>query len=167
MAHQETENVSSTAVAEPEVPLTEKAEKPKRDPRKKAEAKVEEAPAVEEAAVVEAAPAVEAAPEVAAEAPEAAPAANVEAAPTEPVPPAPVNGNGNGNGRYKQQTAAAAVPSAEMVDIRGLKEMKLPDLTKMAKEQGVENATGMRKQDLIFSILQAQTEKLGLIFAEC
>src|SRR5436305_3584935 len=154
MAHQETEIESSTAVAEPELPVAEKPEKPKRAPRKKAEAKAEEAPAVE------------AAPEVAAEAPEAAPAANVEAAPTEPVPPAPVNGNGNGNGRYKQQAAPVVAPSAEMVDIRGLKEMKLPDLTKMAKEQGVENATGMRKQDLIFSILQAQTEKLGLIFSE-
>jgi len=47
-----------------------------------------------------------------------------------------------------------------------LKEMKLPDLTRVAKELGVENATGMRKQDLIFSILQAQTEKSGLIFSE-
>src|SRR5207253_6250345 len=35
-----------------------------------------------------------------------------------------------------------------------------------AKDLGVENATGMRKQDLIFSILQAQTEKMGLIFSE-
>src|SRR5438105_3998790 len=51
--------------------------------------------------------------------------------------------------------------AAETLDIRVLKEMKLPDLTKLAKDLGVENATGMRKQDLIFSILQAQTEKSG------
>jgi transcription termination factor Rho len=57
-------------------------------------------------------------------------------------------------------------PAAETLDIRVLKEMKLPDLTRVAKELGVENATGMRKQDLIFSILQAQTEKSGLIFSE-
>jgi transcription termination factor Rho len=57
-------------------------------------------------------------------------------------------------------------PSSETLDIRVLKEMKLPDLTRVAKELGVENATGMRKQDLIFSILQAQTEKSGLIFSE-
>ena len=44
--------------------------------------------------------------------------------------------------------------------------MKLPDLTKLAKEHGIENATGMRKQDLIFSILQVQTERSGLIFSE-
>ncbi|MGZ4779242.1 MAG: transcription termination factor Rho, partial [Thermoanaerobaculia bacterium] len=44
--------------------------------------------------------------------------------------------------------------------------MKLPDLSRVAKELGVENATGMRKQDLIFAVLQAQTEKSGLIFSE-
>jgi transcription termination factor Rho len=56
--------------------------------------------------------------------------------------------------------------AAETLDIRLLKDMKLPDLSRTAKELGVENATGMRKQDLIFSILQAQTEKSGLIFSE-
>ncbi len=167
MAHQETENESSAAVAEPEVPVAEKPEKPKRAPRKKAEAKVEEAPAVE------AAP--EAPVESTVETP--APAANVEAAQTEPAPEPHANGNvgnvngnvnGNGNGRYKQQasTSPLLTPAAETVDIRVLKEMKLPDLTKMAKEHGIENATGMRKQDLIFAILQAQTEKSGLIFSE-
>ena len=56
--------------------------------------------------------------------------------------------------------------AAETLDIRVLKEMKLPELTKVAKEHGIENATGMRKQDLIFSVLQVQTEKSGLIFSE-
>src|SRR5687767_13625368 len=64
-------------------------------------------------------------------------------------------------GKRGEQTQAA-----ETLDIRVLKEMKLPDLTKLAKEHGIENATGMRKQDLIFSILQAQTERSGLIFSE-
>jgi transcription termination factor Rho len=66
------------------------------------------------------------------------------------------------------QTEQPRVPqkASELLDIRALKEMKLPDLTRVAKEHGVENATGMRKQDLIFSVLQAQTEKSGLIFSE-
>ncbi|HYU24494.1 MAG TPA: Rho termination factor N-terminal domain-containing protein, partial [Thermoanaerobaculia bacterium] len=67
------------------------------------------------------------------------------------------------------EDAGATIPkpsASETLDIRVLKEMKLPDLTRVAKELGVENATGMRKQDLIFSILQAQTEKSGLIFSE-
>jgi transcription termination factor Rho len=54
----------------------------------------------------------------------------------------------------------------ETLDIRGLKEMKLTEITQAAKELGIENAAGMRKQDLIFSILQAQTERSGLIFSE-
>jgi transcription termination factor Rho len=36
----------------------------------------------------------------------------------------------------------------------------------VAKDLGVAGATGMRKQELIFKILQAQTEQSGLIFSE-
>ena len=44
--------------------------------------------------------------------------------------------------------------------------MSIAELTQIAKDLGVEGAAGMRKQELIFKILQAQTEKSGLIFAE-
>jgi len=56
--------------------------------------------------------------------------------------------------------------SVEALDIRALKEMNISQLTQIGKDMGVEGATGMRKQELIFKILQAQTEKSGLIFAE-
>ena len=52
------------------------------------------------------------------------------------------------------------------LDIRVLKEMSISELTDIAKDLNVEGAAGMRKQELIFKILQAQTEKSGLIFAE-
>ena len=39
-------------------------------------------------------------------------------------------------------------------------------LTHVARELDVPNATGMRKQDLIFQILKAQTEQSGFIFSE-
>ncbi|MCX8117812.1 MAG: transcription termination factor Rho [Desulfobacterota bacterium] len=52
------------------------------------------------------------------------------------------------------------------MDIKELKKMKINELTKIARELNVEGASGMRKQDLIFAILQAQTEKNGLIFGE-
>ncbi len=52
------------------------------------------------------------------------------------------------------------------LDIRSLKDMNIAQLTQVAKDLGVDGATGMRKQELIFKILQAQTEKSGLIFAE-
>jgi len=54
----------------------------------------------------------------------------------------------------------------DTLDIRDLDEIKIPQLLKIARDLEVENATGMRKQDLIFKILQAQTEKKGLIFSE-
>jgi len=52
------------------------------------------------------------------------------------------------------------------LDIRELKEMVIAELVQIAKDLGVEGATGTRKQELIFKVLQAQTEKSGLIFAE-
>jgi len=52
------------------------------------------------------------------------------------------------------------------MNILELKEKKINELNKLAKQLNVEGATGMRKQDLIFAILQAQTEKNGLIYGE-
>ncbi|MGH9860408.1 MAG: transcription termination factor Rho [Candidatus Acidiferrales bacterium] len=47
-----------------------------------------------------------------------------------------------------------------------LKEKNITDLAKIAKELNIPGASGMRKQELIFEILRAQTEKNGLIFSE-
>jgi len=47
-----------------------------------------------------------------------------------------------------------------------LKEKNISELMDMAKTFGIGGATGMRKQDLIFSILQAQTEQNGVIYGE-
>jgi transcription termination factor Rho len=47
-----------------------------------------------------------------------------------------------------------------------LKDKNIKELMGMAREYGVEGASTMRKQELIFAILQAQTEKNGLIYAE-
>jgi transcription termination factor Rho len=54
----------------------------------------------------------------------------------------------------------------ELMDISELKEMSISKLTHIAKDLDIPGATGMRKQELIFKILQAQTEKSGLIFSE-
>ncbi len=54
----------------------------------------------------------------------------------------------------------------DLLDIADLKEMNISKLTQIAKDLDVPGATGMRKQELIFKILQAQTEKSGLIFSE-
>src|SRR5256886_5470923 len=55
---------------------------------------------------------------------------------------------------------------AATMDIAQLKEMNISALTQVAKDLNIQGASGMRKQELIFKILQAQTEKSGFIFSE-
>ncbi len=52
------------------------------------------------------------------------------------------------------------------MDIAELKTKKIAELTKMAQEMGVTGITGLRKSELIFKIIEKQTEKEGLIFSE-
>jgi len=52
------------------------------------------------------------------------------------------------------------------MNIVELKEKKISELNQMAKAFKIEGAAGMRKQDLIFALLQAEIEKTGLIFGE-
>ena len=47
-----------------------------------------------------------------------------------------------------------------------LKDKKIRELTQMAKKYHIDGAAGMRKQELIFALLQAEIEKDGLIFGE-
>ncbi len=52
------------------------------------------------------------------------------------------------------------------MNIVELKDKKISELTDMAKSFNIEGAAGMRRQDLVFALLQAQIEKDGLIFGE-
>ncbi|PLX51965.1 MAG: transcription termination factor Rho [Desulfobacteraceae bacterium] len=52
------------------------------------------------------------------------------------------------------------------MNIVELKEKKIRELNLLAKEFKIDGAAGMRKQDLIFALLQAEIEKTGLIFGE-
>ena len=52
------------------------------------------------------------------------------------------------------------------MEIAELKTMSIAALTKLAKDLNVNGVSGLKKQDLIFRILQAKTEKEGLIFGE-
>jgi transcription termination factor Rho len=56
--------------------------------------------------------------------------------------------------------------NGEPLNIQELKEMNIQSLNKISKALEIEGATGMRKQELIFQILKAQTERSGLIFSE-
>jgi transcription termination factor Rho len=61
---------------------------------------------------------------------------------------------------------AAPPPKAPTLNISDLKDMSIQKLTQVAKDLNVVGATGMRKQDLIFQILKAQTEQSGFLFSE-
>ncbi len=52
------------------------------------------------------------------------------------------------------------------MNLQELKEKKSNELTIIAKGLNIEGASSLRKQELIFAILNAQTEKNGLIFGE-
>src|ERR1051326_6210958 len=52
------------------------------------------------------------------------------------------------------------------MNLSELKEKSIPDLNALARDLNVQNHSGLRKQELIFKILQAQAEKDGLIYAE-
>ncbi|MFZ2633268.1 MAG: transcription termination factor Rho [Desulfosalsimonadaceae bacterium] len=52
------------------------------------------------------------------------------------------------------------------MNILELKNTKISELTRMAKKFNIDNAGGMKKQELIFSLLQAHIEQNGLIYGE-
>ncbi|MDA2929575.1 transcription termination factor Rho, partial [Acidobacteria bacterium AH-259-O06] len=52
------------------------------------------------------------------------------------------------------------------MNIQELKELNIQALNRIAKDLGIPGSAGMRKQELIFQILKAQTERSGLIFSE-
>ena len=62
--------------------------------------------------------------------------------------------------------SVAALPRGGSMNIVELKEKTISELSGIARILNVVGASGLRKQELIFKILEAQTEKSGLIFAE-
>ena len=65
-----------------------------------------------------------------------------------------------------QQASRSPREETAAVDLAALKEMNITQLNQLAKELGVEGTAGLRKQELIFKVLQGKAEKSGLIFSE-
>src|SRR6266487_1100050 len=82
----------------------------------------------------------------------------------------PENENGTTDAASPDPQAPAAdgsrPPKTQTLNINDLKDMSIQKLTQVAKDLNVAGATGMRKQDLIFQILKAQTEMSGFMFSE-
>src|SRR5207302_5535174 len=78
-----------------------------------------------------------------------APPASAASAPPASAPPA---------------STAPAPPSG--LNLKLLKDKKISELAQLARDFNVEGSSAMRKQELIFAILQAQTEQNGFIYGE-
>src|SRR4030067_2552921 len=52
------------------------------------------------------------------------------------------------------------------MNIAELKDKTISELNIIAKDLGVQGASGLRKQELMFKVIEAQTQKNGLIFGE-
>jgi transcription termination factor Rho len=57
-------------------------------------------------------------------------------------------------------------PTRRTMNLNELKRMNIKDLTHMAHEFSIEGASNMRRQELIFALLQSQAEKKGEIYGE-
>ena len=66
------------------------------------------------------------------------------------------------------QTQSQPQPQGQedQLDITKLKNMSVAELSKYARDMGINGISGIRKQDLIFKILQGKAEKAGLMFGE-
>ncbi len=53
-----------------------------------------------------------------------------------------------------------------MLDLDSLKSLKISELAQVAQELGIQGTSGLKKQELIFKILEEQTAQEGLIFSE-
>jgi transcription termination factor Rho len=78
---------------------------------------------------------------------------------------APGAGHQHG-GHRRNKPPAQAKNGSPTLDLVELKDMSIQRLNQVAKDMNVAGAAGLRKQELIFKILQTQAEKSGLIFSE-
>ena len=140
----------------------EKAERPQ--PQEKAEraakAQSQSQSQAQQAQQAQAQPPVQAQPPAPAQAPAQAPPQEKNPATIEE--PRVDHGVPGARKRHPPQ-AKNGSPTLDLVE---LKEMSIQKLNQIGKDFNVTGAAGLRKQELIFKILQAQAEKSGLIFSE-
>ena len=65
-----------------------------------------------------------------------------------------------------EQVAVAEGSTESVIDLNSLYKMDNQKLVSAAKDLGITGSTSMRKQELIFEIMKAQSERSGLVFAE-
>jgi transcription termination factor Rho len=90
-------------------------------------------------------------------------ATGAPAPPAEATPAALPPGAITSQRRKPPQGVKNGTPTLDLVE---LKDMSIQKLNQVAKDMNIAGAAGLRKQELIFKILQTQAEKSGLIFSE-
>ncbi len=81
----------------------------------------------------------------------------------------PARNNNSSNDVVEVREARVEVAAAEEeggLNLKALKEKKISELAQIARNFNVDGASSLRKQDLIFAILQAQAEQSGFIYGE-
>ena len=89
-------------------------------------------------------------------------------------PPNRMKGGGGGGRKPPRRPPVLDVANEEMPElgngpelaISDLKAMSMPKLVETAQEVGIEDFTGLKKQDLIFAVLQRSIEKAGSVYGE-
>jgi transcription termination factor Rho len=81
-------------------------------------------------------------------------------------PPRMMQEDAAANGEALEKALQQQKSGEKPLDVVSLKQMKIVDLQKMAHKFKVENVAGLKRQDLIFKILQGQAQQSGLMFGE-
>ena len=66
----------------------------------------------------------------------------------------------------KTEVPTVRMEEGKAFDVASLKKMKINDLHTLARKFNVDLATGLKKQDLIFKILEARAKESGLMYGE-
>lgn len=66
----------------------------------------------------------------------------------------------------KDGEAVVGEESVPTINLKELKNKRIAEINRQAKELGIDGASGMRKQELIFSLLHAQSDRGGVIYGE-
>jgi transcription termination factor Rho len=157
------------AASSVETPKAEKAEKPqeKAEKAERAHERSEKPPRAAKPAAAAPPPPAAAPPTnplpPSAAAPPAPPTDGAENPPVLESAIAPAAITGQQRRKQVQQGQRSGTPTLDLVE---LKDMSIQNLNQVAKDMGIAGAAGLRKQELIFKILQTQAEKSGLIFSE-
>lgn len=84
---------------------------------------------------------------------------------TEPISVVETPSNGEAHRSHKKKKKHYEGPTPAPLDLTQLKRKSIPELIELANSLGAENTNNLKKQNLIFAILQAQTEREGIVYA--